>query len=210
MEILRSWFKKVAKKKGSIASKRLVDTLISLALTSGYKSVDAFALCELCSQIGYTIQAQEAPDLPQSVTAIAVKLNNRYVILYRPSNSFISLQISVLHELCHILLHHCFLTQKEIGKSFYTASDEASAERLASLLLSRLIAQQAWWENILPEQISLSSPPASIQRFMELASKNAKERNSGSHNALILSRPLVSIRKLLNPRLFARIKQLFP
>lgn len=189
MEILRSWFKKVAKKKGSIASKRLVDTLISLALKSGYKSVDAFALCELCSQIGYTIQAQEAPDLPQSVTAIAVKLKNRYVILYRPSNSVISVQISVLHELCHILLNHCFLTQKDIGKSFYTASDEASAERLASLLLSRLITQ-AWWEDILKEQISLSSSPASIQRFMELASNKSKARNLSSHHA--------------------RIKQLFP
>ena len=185
MEILRSWFKKVAKKKGSIAPKRLVDTLISLALKSGYKSVDAFALCELCSQIGYTIQAQEAPDLPQSVTAIAVKLKNRYVILYRLSNSVISLQISVLHELCHILLHHCFLTPKEIGKSFYTDSEEAEAERLASLLLSRLISQQAWWEDIFQEQISLSSSPASIQRFMELASNNSKARNLSSHHARI-------------------------
>ena len=176
--------KTVARKKDSIAPEHLVDTLISLAITSGRQSVDAFALCELCSQIGYTIQTQEAPDLPQSVTAMAVKLKTRYVILHRRSTSFISVQLSVLHELCHILLHHCFLTPTEIGKSFYTDSEEAEAERLASLLLCRLITQ-AWWEEILKEQISLSSSPASIQRFMELASNNSKARNLSSHQARI-------------------------
>ena len=174
--------------------KRLVDTLISLA--SERKSVDAFALCELCSKIGYTIQTKAVSDLPQSVPAMAVKLKCRYLILYRPSISVISVQISVLHELCHILLNHCFLTLQEVGKSFYTDTEEAEAERLASLLLSRLITQEwnesvmlSFWENILKEQIFLSSPPYSIQRFMELAQKNFKKRKSSD---------------------IARMKQLFP
>lgn len=103
---LRSFFlAKVARKKGSMVSERLVDTLISLAIKSKRKNVDAFALCELCSKVGYTIHTQEAPDLPRAVTAMAVKLEGRYLILYRFSGSLISVQISVLHELCHILLN---------------------------------------------------------------------------------------------------------
>lgn len=166
--------------------KRLVDTLISLA--SERKNVDAFVLCELCSKIGYTIQTKAVPDLPQEVKAIAVKLKSRYLILYRPSTSVISIQISVLHELCHILLHH--LQNIELGKSFYTDKQEAEAERLASVLLSKLIGREfgAWWEHILKEQISFSCSPSSIQRFMKLMQKGdweATNHSLGSHIARI-------------------------
>ena len=218
MKLFRLLLKKVARKKGSIASERLVDKLISLAQKSRRKNLDAFTLCELSSKVGYTVQTQEAPDLPQSVPAMAVKLKGRYLILYRYSTSLISVQISVLHELCHILLNHCFLSQQEVGKSFYTDEQEAEAERLALLLLCRLVEatpQNAWWEKILEgfddfdrlkkaelrtqpdgtqpkEQTSLSS--SSIRRFMELAPKKREKARSFRDSHVPL----------------ARIKQLFP
>ena len=168
---------KSARDQGKLAAERLVDTLTSLIITSERKRVDAFVLCELCSKIGYIIQTEEAPDLPPSVPAIAVKLKGRYLIIHRPAISVISVQISVLHELCHILLNHCSLTIQDIeaGRSFYTDEQEAEAERYASILLSRLAEitpKETWWENILKEQIALSSPPSSIQRFMELMQNN--------------------------------------
>ncbi|MHC4536913.1 MAG: M78 family metallopeptidase domain-containing protein [Planctomycetota bacterium] len=179
----------------TITKNRLVDTLISLA--SRDKNVDAFVLCELCAKIGYTIQTEAAPDLPPSVKAIAVKLKGRYLILYRPSVFNISVQLSVLHELCHILLNHSSFTYEDIqrGKSFYTDEQEAEAERLSAALLSQLIdikPEKAWWENILEEQASLSSP--SIRRFMELAPKKRETAKSFRGSQVPL----------------ARIKQLFP
>ena len=195
---------KSARDGGRIATECLVDMLTSLAITSRRKSVDAFVLCELCSKIGYTIQTEEAPDLPQEVTAIAVKLKDRYLILYHPSISVISVQISVLHELCHILLKHCSLTLQEIedSASFYTDEQEAEAERLASILLvklSEITPKETWWENILKGHISLSSPPPPIQRWMELmqnASPILKDRGREAKNSVSSFR-------------IARIKQLF-
>lgn len=191
---------KSSTKEHAIVSKNLAGTLISLAITSGYKSVDAFALCKLCSKIGYTIQTQEAPDLPQSVTAIAVKRKDRYLILYRPSISVISVQISVLHELCHILLQHCSFTLQDIeaSGSFYTDEQEAEVERLASLLLRRLAEitpKENWWEKIVKGQIALSSPPSSIKRFMELM-QNGAPILKGTKNRF-LSLRTARIKKLL-------------
>ena len=164
---------KSARDEGKIAVERLVNTLTSLVITSGYKRVDACVLCELCSKIGYVIQTEKAPDLPPNVTAIAVKLKGRYLILYRPSISVICVQISVLHELCHILLNHCSFTMQDIeaGRSFYQETQEAEAERYASILLCRLATitpKENWGGNILKGQIALSSPSPSIQRLMEL------------------------------------------
>ena len=73
-------------------------------------------------------------------------------------------------------------------------------QRLALLSrLAEITPKETWWENILKEQIALSSPPSSIQRFMELMQNNpipnGREREA--------SAATLSFR-------IARIKQLIP
>lgn len=171
---------------------QLMKTLTSLAISSERKVVDGFVLCELCSKLGYKIQIEEAPDLPRSVPATRVKIKDRNWILYRPSDSVVSVQISVLHELFHVLLDNSKTTYHDIQntKSFYTDKVEAENERLASILLSRLAfpPKEKWWEKILKGQIALSYSSSTVKRFMELMNGDtlyAKNSHSRFHIARI-------------------------
>lgn len=112
---------------------------------------------------------------------------NQHLILYR-QGSIISVQISILHELCHILLKHRKITYEDIkeGKSFYTHAEETQAEQLATKLLLRLLQlfpKNALWEQILEQKVTLSSTAPYIKRFPELMPQ--KSENNCDNNVPI-------------------------
>ena len=86
--------------------------------------VDAFVFCGLAAnELTIEIDVIASPQIPFGLPAFVLRLgDNMFRILYRPSVSVLAPQLSILHELAHILLGHCQQTPANLlfGPCLYT------------------------------------------------------------------------------------------
>ena len=119
-----------------------VNSFIRLASQMPHRN--AFDLCKLASDHFKTrIDVMAVPKLPKRAPSLLVRRPDRtFLILYCSCASSLMVQISILHELAHILLGHRQTTLRHSSeKNFYTDSLEREAERLAHRLMALIVRE---------------------------------------------------------------------
>ena len=104
--------------------------------------LDAFSLLDVAEEV-LNIKIRTYPDaqLPEKSPGIVDRsLPGNVEIIYRPSRNSLSLQISILHELAHMLLsHRPQKSRRLLSKSVYINPEERQAEWLAYYLWDFLV-----------------------------------------------------------------------
>jgi hypothetical protein len=142
-------------------------------------SLDAFDLCAMASnllKIRLTIVAD--PLLPPKAKGFLYRLQEKtFLLFYRPSTSPISVNLSILHELSHLLLNHRpTLLRKISARCIYSYAQEREAEQLAVQLLAFLVQQVLIQTRINDGETMNETDPAS-QRFASVMPRKLKNRD---------------------------------
>jgi hypothetical protein len=111
-----------------------------------FSPLDAFSLCSVAEEVLHLeIKTFPDPYLPPNLPGMVDRSEEGKVeMIYRPSVNWVVLQISILHELAHLLLDH--RPQKPIrllSESVYTSAEERQAEWLAYYLWDFLVQYRA-------------------------------------------------------------------
>jgi len=104
--------------------------------------LSAFSLCRVAEGVlQRKINTFPDPQLSPKVPGIVARFDNGDVeIVYRPSFHSLSLEISILHELAHLLLGHCpKKSVRLLEEKVYTSPEERQAEWLALHLMDFLV-----------------------------------------------------------------------
>jgi hypothetical protein len=107
------------------------------------RPVDAFEFCRIAAELMNTeIEVTASRQIPFRLPAFILRLEGKgFCILYRPSDCFISVQKSILHELAHALLGHRRLKPTDLisGYSLYTDSEQREAEMFAKWMVMFIV-----------------------------------------------------------------------
>ena len=169
-------------KTGERLMPNVVDSLMSKAAQISGPIDDAKALVELAAFLLETsIEVIPVPEFPPGAPSAAIRRPNQtFRILYRPSPCFLFTQICILHELAHILLHHCETTAMDLfeDRTIYTDQEEWEAEQFAHQMMSFMLRTgpsehrvSARFQSLLPTkpQVALKGyNPQSTLRFEAL------------------------------------------
>ena len=106
-------------------------------------------LCAIAAEVlKVPITTLAMPKLPPSVSAVSLSNQDQFVILYNPTVTYLSLQLSILHELAHICLCHHDPARMDLfavisGKTYFTDQQEREAEKLGCRFLEAIIDVRA-------------------------------------------------------------------
>ena len=106
-----------------------------------------------------SITIEPMPEFPRDVPGATIKLGVQFFILYKPTY-YLSIQLSILHELAHICLGHLdgvntdspsaetwnhragtIISAALAGKTYFTDEQEREAERMAHQMMATIIRQ---------------------------------------------------------------------
>ncbi|MBI1923318.1 hypothetical protein HYR99_03605 [Candidatus Poribacteria bacterium] len=149
--------------------------------------VDAFVFCGLAAnELTIEIDVAAFPQIPSGLPALVLRLQDRtFRILYRPSCSSLSVQISILHELAHILLGHCQHTpaHRLLRPCLYTNSQQREAELLAQQMMAVIVQKS-------PNETDPIA--ARFERLMSKKPKTLKRRTPEDHRSTSRFRALMA------------------